>query len=255
MSALISIITINYNHLKGLQQTFESIINQSDRSEIEWIIIDGNSTDGSAEWLKDRESEFQQLVIERDKGIYDAMNKGLKLATGDYVWFLNSGDSLHSKNVLKDVCNTIRETQAEVIFGDTMFVDSEGKEIGLISKLKPQTLPEKLTNNSFRFGMNLCHQSFIAKKALCPWYDVHFRQAADVNWIIEILNRNPSNVRTPFVIANFEVGGSSYQHTQKAWKERFAVLQKHYGFIPNILAHGWIVIRRIIFNIQRKFAK
>lgn len=255
MSALISLITINYNHLKGLEKTFESVVSQSDRSEIEWVIVDGNSTDGSADWLRQRAQEFQVLSIESDKGIYDAMNKGLKLATGDYVWFLNSGDSLHSKDVLKDVCRTLRETKVDVVFGDTMFVDSTGMELGLISKLKPQTLPLHLDRNSFRFGMNLCHQSFIARKSLCPMYNITYKQAADVNWVIDVLKHNPSNVRTNFVIANFEVGGSSYQHTQKAWKERYTVLQNQYGFVPNLMAHAWIFIRRILFNIQRNFAK
>jgi hypothetical protein len=129
-----------------------------------------------------------------------------------------------------------------------MFIDSAGKELGLISKLKPQPLPVKLDKNSFRFGMNVCHQSFIARRQICPDYDLQYRQAADIDWILKILRNQPSNVKADMVIASFETGGSSAQNEKKAWKERYRVLEKYYGRIPNILAHCWIVIRRILFN-------
>jgi hypothetical protein len=75
--------------------------------------------------------------------------------------------------------------------------------------------------------------------------------AADVDWIIQILKRmQGQSFRSSFVISNFELGGSSAQHTQKAWKERYLVLEKHYGWLPNLFAHGWILLRRLLFKLH-----
>jgi hypothetical protein len=103
--------------------------------------------------------------------------------------------------------------------------------------------------------MNLCHQSFIVRRSLCDPYDLQYKQASDIDWIINILKKKPSAFRCDFILSNFEVGGSSYQHTQKAWKERFDVLTKHYGLLPNLLAHVWIIIRRVLFNLKLKLQK
>jgi glycosyltransferase involved in cell wall biosynthesis len=245
-----SVITINYNNLQGLKRTFESVQNQTSRQEIQWIVVDGNSNDGSAEFLRENSQNIDVLIIEPDKGLYDAMNKGLHLAEAPYVWFMNSGDVIYSADVTEKL-TTLASSGPDVLFGDTMFIDEKGNNLGLISKLKPQRFPDKLDRWSFRFGMNLCHQSFIAKKAICPDYDLQYRQAADVDWIIRILESNPVNIRFDGVIAGFEIGGSSAQHEKKAWKERFSVLSKHYGFLPNCINHCWIVLRRLMFNLKK----
>lgn len=255
MHKLISVITINFNHLEGLKNTFHSIVSQTDRSRLEWIVVDGNSTDGSADFLNQNAGNFDVLVIESDKGIYDAMNKGLQLATAPYVWFMNSGDTMHSEDSASAAIRIIENKQPDVIYSDTMFVTPEMMEIGRISELKPQPFPKNLTFGSFRFGMNICHQSFIVKKAITTLYNLTYKQAADVDWIIQILKKNPSNSISPTLLSNFEVGGSSYQHTKKAWKERFDVLTKHYGLLPNLLAHVWIIIRRVFFNLKLKMNK
>jgi glycosyltransferase involved in cell wall biosynthesis len=251
----ISLITINYNNLRGLKATVESVV-RSDGfpylNEIEWIIVDGNSNDGSAEWLRENSEKFQQLIIEKDRGIYDAMNKGIAYSTGDFLWFLNSGDRLADVKVLGAVIQEMRSHKADVYFGDTLFVDTEGRDLGLISEKKPQPFPKELGPNSFRFGMNICHQSFIAKKELCSLYNTEYRLAADVDWVIQILKKKPVSHRFSMIVSKFEVGGSSYEHTQKAWKERYSILSKHYGGFFNFLAHIWIFIRRIIFNLKGK---
>ena len=252
----ISLITINYNNLRGLKATVESVVNSDGfpfLDEVEWIIVDGNSHDGSAEWLHENSGKFQQLIIEKDRGIYDAMNKGITHSTGDFLWFLNSGDRLAHPIVLGSVIQQMQSNPADVYFGDTLFVDTEGLDLGLISQKKPQPFPAELGPNSFRFGMNICHQSFIAKKELAPLYNTEYRLAADVDWVIQILKKKPVSYRFTMVVSKFEVGGSSYEHTQKAWKERYAILNKHYGAVFNFFAHIWIFCRRIIFNIKSKF--
>ncbi len=244
----LSIISINYNNLPGLEATAASVWAQTARADFEWIVVDGGSRDGAFEWLTEHQSHIDHWVSEPDRGLYDAMNKGLAMAKGDYVWFLNSGDRIHAADVAEGILNLAGEP--DVIFGDTCFVEPNGRSLGLISKLKPQPLPLRLGPSSFRFGMNLCHQSFLVKRSLAPTYDLAYKLAADIDWIVRILKRSPSSVRTDFVIADFEVGGSSYQHTRKAWKERYAVLSGHYGSVSNFFAHIWIFLRRILFQLK-----
>ncbi len=252
----ISVITINYNNLQGLKNTFNSIVNQTDRHLVEWIVIDGNSTDGSAEFLREHKNEIDILEIASDKGIYDAMNKGLALANVTaFVWFMNSGDTVYSNDVFHKLLYIVRNEFCDIVFSDTMFVTPQQEQIGLISKLKPQRLPKHLTPWGFRFGMNVCHQSFVVRKSLCEPFELKYKQAADIDWIIKILKTDTMSIRCNFIISNFEVGGSSYQHTQTAWKERFDVLTKHYGLLPNLLAHVWIIIRWVLFNLKLKLQK
>lgn len=242
-----SVITINYNNLKGLRRTFESVAGQTARADIEFVVVDGGSSDGSVEYLNSRQSEMDIFVSEKDKGIYDAMNKGLHLATGNYVWFVNSGDAIFEKETAQKLL-PLTASQPDILFGDTMFIDDNGKELGLISRLKPQTLPKVLDKNSFRFGMTVCHQAFLAKRDICVDYDLQYRQAADIDWILKLLAKNPVSLRANHVLARFETGGSSSTNEKKAWKERYAVLSSHYGAAGNFLAHIWIVLRRILFN-------
>lgn len=248
MPKVFSVITINFNNLNGLKRTFESVQKQTAREKIEYIVVDGNSTDGSAEFLRENVAQIDTLIIEKDKGIYDAMNKGLRAATGEYVWFVNSGDTVYSRDVTENLVK-LANNGPDVIFGDTMFTEPSGKEIGLISKMKPQTLPEHLGPSAFRYGMSVCHQSFLVKRELSPQYNLSYRLAADINWILEILEAKPSTAKYNGVIAGFETGGSSYQHEKKAWKERYNVLKSHYGSIPNFFAHVWIAMRRILFKL------
>jgi len=251
MHKKISVITINFNNCKGLIKTYDSLRIQIElKARVEWIVVDGNSTDGSIDFLHSISSEIDKLIVESDKGIYDAMNKGLSAATGEYVWFMNSGDSFYNDLSVDRVCNAIELSKADIIFGDTMFVSESGKSIGLISRLKPQKLPEHLTFKSFKYGMNVCHQSIVVRRDICTPYNLQYKLAADIDWILEILKKTKSSERVEYTLSNFEIGGSSYLHTKKAWKERFQVFSKHYGKFPNIINHIWIIIRRIIFDIK-----
>jgi hypothetical protein len=164
---------------------------------------------------------------------------------------MNAGDTIHAADVVEKLVGELPAELPDVIFGDTEFMDEAGEPVGLISKLKPQQFPSRLHRGSFRYGMNICHQSFLAKRSLSPKFDLQYRQAADVDWIIQILKQmQGQSFRSSLVISNFELGGSSAQHTQKAWKERYLVLQRHYGWLPNLFAHGWILFRRLLFNLK-----
>jgi glycosyltransferase involved in cell wall biosynthesis len=221
--------------------------------------VDGGSTDGSLEYLRSQEAQIDVLVSEPDKGIYDAMNKGYGLSTGNYLLFLNSGDSFHAPGVMASIVGFINEykhihagKEPEALFGDTQFVTPTGEPIGLISRLKPQPFPSSLTYKSFRFGMNICHQSLLLhREVFVPFNAEMYRLAADVDSIIASLKRlSVPGLNLGIVVSDFEVGGSSYQHTKSAWKERFSILSNHYGLVSNCINHGWILIRRALFSLK-----
>lgn len=249
---VVSIITINYNNLEGLKATHQSVIAQdAQRTDYEWLIIDGGSTDDSKKFIESINEHIDHWVSEPDEGIYDAMNKGITTAKGDYLWFLNSGDRFHHEQSLQDVLSAIEQNpNADVFFGDTDFVDEKYQSIGLISELKPQKFPEKITKSSFRFGMNICHQSIIVRTTISPKYNLEFKQASDIDWILNVLELNPITHKVPGVLSDFQIGGSSSENSRKAIKERYEIFKNHFGFLPNILAHVLIVIRRVLFNLK-----
>ena len=160
----ISIITVVYNGEKHIGLTIESVLKQS-YSAIEYIIVDGKSTDGTLKVIK----EFQgihKLISEPDEGLYDAMNKGLKAATGDYIWFLNSGDQVYDTDTVQKMVEGM-EGLPDIIYGGTMIIDDAQNEVG-DRRLRP---PAQLTWKSFRQGMVVCHQSIVVKRELAPEYN------------------------------------------------------------------------------------
>ena len=146
---LISVITVVYNGEEHIGRTIESVIDQTYK-QIEYIIIDGKSTDKTLNIIAGFKG-VDLLLSEPDSGLYDAMNKGLKVATGDYVWFLNAGDQIYSKDTVELMVAGL-EGLPDIIYGGTMIIDENQNEIG-DRRLRP---PEKLTWRSFRQGMVVC---------------------------------------------------------------------------------------------------
>jgi glycosyltransferase involved in cell wall biosynthesis len=241
----ISIITVVYNAEELIERTIKSVLCQS-YSNIEYVIIDGASCDGTIKIIEKYRSSIKTLVSEKDRGIYDAMNKGLALATGDYVLFINSGDELHSATTLEDVFKNVKN--ADVYYGNTQVADLNGNVLGE-RRLTP---PENLTWKSFKFGMTVSHQSFIAKRTLCEPYSMDYRLASDIDWIIKILKKSNRIVNTHLYISKFLEGGLTSRLRKLAWAERFKVLAKHYGFIQTVINHLFIIIRFLIQKITRK---
>ena len=186
-----SIITVTYNAAPYLERTVLSVLSQS-YPDIEYLIIDGQSTDGTVDIIRQYESGIAYWVSEPDKGLYDAMNKGLRRATGDYVWFLNAGDTLPSADLVQTIAQKIarRKHLPDVIYGDTAIVNNEGCVLGM-RHLRP---PKKLTWKKFAWGMLVCHQAFIARRELAPEYDPAYPLCADYDWCIRVSNRVEARV-------------------------------------------------------------
>jgi glycosyltransferase involved in cell wall biosynthesis len=171
----ISIITINYNNLEGLKRTMESVVNQI-WQEFEYIVIDGGSTDGSTAYIKSQRANIDYWVSEPDNGIYNAMNKGIKVATGEYLLFLNSGDHLYNDKVFQE--NNRQIVNSDLIYFNWQVIGDN------FSKVVPY--PDELQFSNLFFG-SLPHQATFMKKALFDkfgLYDENLKIASDWKFII-----------------------------------------------------------------------
>ena len=238
-----SIITVTYNAASVIEPTLQSIAAQSYRN-IEFLLIDGGSSDNTVEVVKNSGVEIAVLVNERDKGLYDAMNKGIARATGDYLCFLNAGDSFHAPDVLEKMVASIanRSTLPDILYGETAEVDEERRFV----RMRRLQAPEKLDWRSFRHGMLVCHQAFFARRDKAPMYDLAYRLSADVDWCIRVMKVSKDIVNTHIVIVDYLQNGLSLQHHRASLIERFNIMAKHYGLLPTILRHMWFVVRAVI---------
>ena len=239
----LSVISIAYNNLKGLEKTLAVFNGQNLLTEIEIIVVDGGSTDGTKEFLE-TQTLTKNWVSEPDKGIYNAMNKGLAMAKGDYVWFLNSGDYVEDFSLIEKLLNVLKQ-EPDAVYGETMMVDVEGKHLGLRSVFTTRKLPGNLNWTSFRLGMNVGHQSFVVKRSLALLYNEKYRYVADIDWMIRCLKVCKNVVNLDAVLACFTVAGFSSVQRKASNKERYEVLKEHYGFLPNAFAHLGIVLRKL----------
>lgn len=240
MQPVFSIITITYNASRWLEKTILSVLSQS-YPGIEYIIIDGKSTDGTVDIIRQYETGLSFWISEPDAGLYDAMNKGLQHATGDYVWFMNAGDTFYTANTIQKVADLIsrKKVLPDVIYGETAIVGEDGKHIGM-RRLKA---PERLNWKSFRMGMLVCHQSFVAKRKIVPSYDLQYKYSADYDWCIRCLKDASAVRNSRLILANFLEGGMSESQRKASLKERYAIMCKYYGKFTTILLHGWFAVR------------
>jgi glycosyltransferase involved in cell wall biosynthesis len=237
-----SIITVTYNAAQWLERTIQSVINQT-YSDIEYIIVDGGSTDGTVDIITNYELRITKWISEPDNGLYDAMNKGLKLATGDYVWFINAGDRIHSPDTIREIANRLSpftfHPLPDIIYGETEISDAQGNSLG-IRRLKA---PEKLTWKSFSMGMLVSHQSFIVKREIAEPYDLHYRYAADIDWCIRCLKKTNNILNTHLILSWFLEAGYSAANRKSSLKERYEIMCKNYGKIPTQIRHLWFAVR------------
>lgn len=240
MKPLFSIITVTYNAEAFVEKTILSVLGQT-YPDIEYILIDGASTDGTMEIVKKyKDNPHFSWKSEPDNGLYDAMNKALKLATGDYVWFINAGDTLHSATTVEQLADSIPgKLLPDVIYGETAIIDERGKKLGM-RRLKT---PERLTWKSFRMGMLVCHQSFLVRPIIAPDFDLSYPRSADFDWCVNCLKNADDIYNSHMVLSNFLEGGMSTSQRKESLKERFQIMKKHYGVFIVTLLHLWFAIR------------
>lgn len=238
----LSIITINYNDLNGLTDTVNTVINQGWK-DFEFIIIDGGSTDGSAEYIKNNAHYFTYSVSEPDKGIYNAMNKGIAKANGEYLLMLNAGDVLYDNDVLGKVFDQTNYTQ-DIIYGD---VDRESKGVVFAESI----FPDKLTFGFLRDRM-ISHQAVFFKKKLhdlVGLYDETIKYGADWHFIIlSVCKYNASYIHLNFKMAICSADGLTCNplHFDAMKEERKRILEKEFpAFVDDYMLYDQIENNKI----------
>lgn len=238
-----SVITVCYNAQATIEDTIQSVIAQT-YHHVEYIIVDGASKDRTLSIINRYRDRIATVVSEPDKGLYDAMNKGLRLATGDYVCFLNAGDSFHEDDTLQQMVHTLRELTElpDVLYGETELVDAEGHFV----RMRRLQAPEHLTWRSFRQGMLVCHQAFFAKRTLAEPYDLSYRFSADFDWCIRIMKKSKVLHNTHLTLIDYLEEGMTTRNHKASLHERFRIMAKHYGWLSTVAHHAWFVVRAVI---------
>jgi glycosyltransferase involved in cell wall biosynthesis len=242
----VSIITVVFNGEITLIPTIKSIASQT-YPNIEYIIVDGQSTDSTIDIIKRFPDVIDKWISEPDRGIYDAMNKGLQMATGDYIWFMNSGDEIADTQTLDQVFRG--NLDGDIYYGDTVMIDDDGKEIGQ-RRLTP---PEKLTWKSFKKGMLVSHQSFIVKKAIVSSYNLDYHFSADFEWCLLALKKAKTIINTHLTLSRFLDGGVTKQNVIAGLKERFRIMVQYFGYIFTLYHHIFIALR--FFSFVTKYRR
>jgi glycosyltransferase involved in cell wall biosynthesis len=248
----VSIITISYNAASLIERTLQSVLQQT-TVDYEYVLIDGNSTDKTLDIIGTYESAFRQkgvsfhCISELDKGIYDAMNKGLEQAKADYVWFVNGGDVIASPTVLETIQKQLPESNMpDFIYGETLIVNEQGVIMGN----RRLQAPDQLDWKSFKMGMLVCHQSMLVKRTIAPKFNLRYSYSADFDWTIRCLRAAKSVHNTKIVVSHFLDGGVSKKKMKASLKERFHIMSQYYGWLPTALRHLWFVVRAAWFKLR-----
>ena len=218
MKLLISVVTVCYNAADTIEKTMLSVLNQT-YHDIEYIIIDGGSTDGTVEIIRKYADRIAYWVSEPDKGIYDAMNKGIKVATGEWINFMNAGDEFVDANVLDKLFFAKTVANVDVIYGNTLMKYTEGisftkvKEIDYIQK-----------------GMPFCHQSSFVRNGAIERFDTNYQIAADYNFFYESYLEKGVNafVYIDMPIAIFDAREGASANVVKTYREYLLVRKVKY---------------------------
>ncbi|HLF34211.1 MAG TPA: glycosyltransferase family 2 protein [Cyclobacteriaceae bacterium] len=244
---LLSVVTVVHNGVRHIENTIKSVISQT-YPHIEYIIIDGNSTDGTQDIINKYRNQISEFISEPDRGIYDAMNKGLRTSHGDYILFLNCGDSIYKPGTVSDI---LIKGDADIFYGETLLTNGEGNDLGTRSLLTTRQLPDMLNDRSFLKGMVVSHQAFIARRSITPLYDLRYKCSADIDWCITILKRSTVIKRFDDIMVRYLSEGYSTRFRGHCLAERFIIFVRKYGVIMAILSHILIFFRYLFFITRR----
>ena len=226
----LSVITVVYNNVRNIERTMLSVLTQT-YPNIEYIIVDGLSTDGTLKIIRRYRNALAKVFSEKDEGIYDAMNKGLAAATGNYVLFMNSGDEFYEQDTVEKVFASA--PNADIYYGETEMINEEGESLGR----RRHAVPDVLTWESFKYGMNVSHQAIYVRTVLTVPFDRQYKLSADIDWIIRCTMNAQKIVNVNRYVARYLVGGMSKAKHRQSLAERFDIMRRYYGLFPTIANH------------------
>jgi glycosyltransferase involved in cell wall biosynthesis len=210
----ITVVTVCYNAVKEIEPTILSVLNQT-HPDVEYIIIDGGSTDGTVDVIRRYASRITRWISEPDRGVYDAMNKGIALATGSYINFMNAGDLFFAPTVLADLASMVDPLRDRVVYGDTMLSMAKGTSLRRGRKI------------SRSFKMPACHQSmFVETSLIREGFNLNYKICADYELFVRIFDKYGADIYKyiPIVISIYENElGMSVLQDERHRKERLEI--------------------------------
>ena len=260
----ITVVTVTYNAEQTLERTLQSVASQT-YPHVEHLIVDGLSSDGTLSLIQEYAEDNSvcdtpheiQFIREPDSGLYDAMNKAIDNANGDYLVFLNAGDKFHSDDTLERIVETVssvhgnefdEEAWPAVLYGETDIVNDNGEFL----RHRRLQAPEVLTWRSFLSGMLVCHQSFYVRTDMARrfHYNMRYRFSGDFDWCIRIMKdaqqQGLSLYNTRMVLTDYLSEGMTTRNHRKSLLERFRIMCRHYGCLTAVGQHLWFVLRAMI---------
>jgi glycosyltransferase len=239
MAKLLSIVTVCFNSEATLRPCIQSIIAQKD-PRVEYLVIDGASTDGSRAIVEEFQSSIDVVVSEPDRGTYHAMNKGWERASGEYVLFINSDDLLYP-GALDEVLATLEDRRADVLMAPVMAIDLQGTDLGL--------LPVGYVEGKHRYlGMPVCHQGLVIRRDLINsvgGFDESYRIVADFNQLLRLLRSSPEIRLLGTPTAKYRIGGAS----SGRYYSELRRLHREHG-LPPIASTFFITYSRLSLSLQ-----
>lgn len=253
ISPRLSVITVVYNGIDKIEKTINSVLNQT-YQQIEYIIIDGSSTDGTIEVIKKYADKITYWISEPDKGIYDAMNKGIVKCTGDWIHFRNCGDYFHQNDTIESVFSITIDSSVDIIYGDCRVFDSFGycdKKPAILSKSHKEAMPVFHPSSFIRTTLH--------KKKL---FNTKFKLSADYNFFFQCLELGAVFEYRPIIIALFDIGdGASVRNRKCGLEENFKLrglgdsLKAKIAFnfeIALLNLHKWLKVITPDYLIKKK---
>jgi putative colanic acid biosynthesis glycosyltransferase len=245
---LFSIITVCFNDFNGLQNTYASIQNQS-LADFEWIVVDGDSSDGTYQWLNGLKEQRLKCTSEKDKGIFDAMNKGILRSAGEYLIFMNAGDEFNGDEILGKISDQINAQHKKPLFVYGDAIDITASEKSLLKIAKPHT--------SYYKTMFTSHQSMLFNKEFGLKYNISyplaFKYTADYAYIAMFLKNIEDKefiLRLNFPVCRFSLGGTNEIHRFKALNEDYKIRTQIIGL--NIVKTSWLYLLHFIHTLMKR---
>lgn len=223
----LSLITVTFNSLHTLKTTVASALSQK-LADLEYIVIDGGSTDGTAAWLKENNEGITKWVSERDNGIYDAMNKGLRLATGEIIGFIHADDVYAHSEVLKEVVQLFRNEDIDLLYGDLEYISDQK-----LSKVVRYWKSGSFSFSKLLKGWMPPHPTVYFKRNLIDLYgcfDTSYSISADYEWLLRVLKRGLKVAYLPKVMVQMRLGGASNKNLKnliRKTQEDYRALKTH----------------------------
>jgi len=242
----LAIVTVCFNAATDLEETIKSVVilkSISPNVSVSYIVVDGESSDNTKDVIEKYKLSIDIAISEPDSGIYDAMNKGLKLVDQDaFVWFVNAGDLVCNGDVIVEKLEEFADN-VDLLYGDILVYRRDGYKKRVKSKKDTKA-------SSFMRGMVVSHQAMLVKRRLCKNYSLRYRLVSDQDWAISCFSHARCPVHLDAVLCQYLLGGISDRVSVELWVEKFIIGWRHFGAC-SVLVNSVALVKSLIRNTVR----